>query len=288
MLNTCMLTDIKTIKQLCAKYHLRPDKQYGQNFLIDKQVVRDIIDAAHICSTDTVIEIGAGVGTLTSALAQKAEHVYAFEIDARLYPVLEKTASHKNVEIIKENIVHTRAGLEQIIARTNGNYKIVANIPYSITGQLVRIFLELQSPPERVVVMVQKEVAERITARPGKMSVLSVAAHYYAHPHIVRVVPASAFYPAPRVASAVIAWTPHRTYEKGTDEAFFSVARAGFMHPRKLLKNNLIKIFEKKETPAAPLSVALCMKRAGLKETARPGDLTVEEWMRLSTCLKAV
>lgn len=282
MYSIIMLTNIKTIKQICARCHIKPDKNFGQNFLIDESVLQDIVNAAELQKTDTIIEIGAGIGTLTSALAEKAGHVYAFEVDARLYPVLQETVPQKNVEIIKENILQTRARFEQIIARANGNYKIVANIPYSITGILVRLFTELVPPPARTVVMVQKEVAERITARAGKMSMLGVAMQYYSNPKLVRVVPRNAFYPAPKVDSAVIAWEPRRAYSQTTDEPFFRLVRAGFVHPRKMLKNNLMESYKNK---VSPVDLSACMRKSQIKGTARPGDLTVKDWLSLFTCL---
>ncbi|KKU06523.1 MAG: Ribosomal RNA small subunit methyltransferase A [Candidatus Magasanikbacteria bacterium GW2011_GWA2_45_39] len=292
-----MLTDLKTIKQICARHHLKPDKNFGQNFLIDENVLQDIVDAAEIQKTDTIIEIGAGVGTLTSALAKRAGQVYAFEVDERLYPVLQETVSQKNVEIIKENILQTRVRWEQIILSSGrvqrslgngalcmaGNYKIVANIPYSITGILLRLFTELVVPPARAVLMVQKEVAERITARPGKMNMLSVVVQYYTVPELIRAVPGNAFYPSPKVDSAVLAWRPQRTYNTQVDEPFFRLVRAGFLHPRKMLKNNLISAW-KDRVEASKITQVLSVTH--IPERARPGDLTVENWLNLCETLR--
>lgn len=273
-----MLTNLKTIKQLCARHHIKPDKNFGQNFLIDERVLQDIVRAAEIQKTDTVIEIGAGIGTLTSALAERAGHVYAFEVDERLFPLLRETVPYENVEIIKENILQTRARLDQIIARANGNYKIVANIPYSITGILVRLFTELVPPPTRTMIMVQKEVAERIMAHAGKMSVLGVAVQYYAAPELIRVVSRSAFFPEPKVNSAVLAWNPRRTYNHQKDEPFFRFVRAGFTHPRKMLKNNLAEAYKDKATW---IDFCACLCKNRIKDTARPGDLMVEDWLNV-------
>ncbi|MBI5229856.1 MAG: ribosomal RNA small subunit methyltransferase A [Candidatus Magasanikbacteria bacterium] len=289
-----MLTNITTIKQICARHRLKPDKNFGQNFLIDETVLQDIVDAVEIQKTDTIIEIGAGVGTLTSELAKRAGRVYAFEVDERLYPVLQETTPQKNVEIIRENILQSRARLEQIILsagraqrslgndarRLVGNYKIVANIPYSITGILLRLFTELVPPPERAVLMVQKEVAERATARRGKMSMFSVAVQYYTVPELIRTVPRSAFYPAPKVDSAVLAWRPRRIYNPQTDEPFFRLVRAGFTHPRKMLKNNLASAWKDRFDA---LKITQILSAAHIPEHARPGDLTVDDWLRFST-----
>lgn len=280
-----MLTNLKTIKHICARHHIKPDKNFGQNFLIDESVLQDIVSAAELQRTDTVIEIGAGIGTLTAALAEKAGRVYGFEVDARLYPVLKETVSQQNVEIVKENILETRARLKDIIEQSKGNYKIVANIPYSITGILVRLFIELVPPPSRVVVMMQKEVAERIIARAGSMSILAAAVQYYAAPKFVRLAPKTAFYPAPKVESAVIAWESRRAYNKDSDEPFFRLVRAGFIHPRKMLKNNLVSAWKDKTDI---LKIAHALSVAHIPERARPGDLTVDDWLRLSTCLNTL
>lgn len=277
-----MLTNLKTIKQICARHHIKPDKNFGQNFLVDESVLQDIVNAAELQKTDTVIEIGAGIGTLTSALAEKAGRVYAFEVDARLYPVLQETVPQKNVEIIKENILQSPARFASIIKNANGNYKIVANIPYSVTGVLLRLFMELVPPPKRTVVMVQKEVAERMTARAGKMSMLAVAVQYYTKPELIRVVPRNAFYPVPKVDSAVIVWEPRRAYSQTTDELFFRFVRVGFAHPRKILKNNLMENFKDRVVPP---DLSVCMRKSRIKDTARPGDLMIDDWTRLSTCL---
>lgn len=277
-----MLTDLKTIKHLCSRYHLKPDKSFGQNFLINENVLHDIIRAADIKPTDIILEIGAGIGTLTNALAQHAQTVYAFEIDERLYPLLQETVQDKNVQIIKENITQTRVKLESIIYQSKGNYKIVANIPYNITGLLTRIFLELNPAPKKVVLMVQKEVAERIVAPLGKMSMLSIAVAYYAKPKLIKIVSKTSFFPSPKVDSALLEWVPYRTYSKTVDKAFFSLVRAGFIHPRKMLKNNFVSVYAKQANTAL---ITLCMSKAGIKETARPGDLSVDKWIDLETCL---
>lgn len=287
-----MLTDIKTIKQICIRHRIKPDKNFGQNFLVDERVLQDIVSAAKLQKTDTVIEIGAGLGTLTSALAEKASRVYAFEVDEHLYPILQETVPQKNVEIVKENIVQTRARLEQIILSSygaqsssssskrhfSGNYKIVANIPYSITGILLRLFTELVPPPMRTVVMVQKEVAERVCARAGKMNMLAAAVQYYAAPELIRVVSRNSFFPAPKVNSAVLAWNPRRIYNQQKDEPFFRFVRAGFTHPRKMLKNNLAEAYKDK---AARIDFCVCLCKNRIKDTARPGDLMVEDWLNL-------
>ena len=183
-------------------FNLRADKRLGQNFLVDEQIVKQIIAAAELSAEDTVLEVGPGIGTLTQALAETGAQVVAVELDRRLLPVLAKTlAGYDNIEIINEDILQ----LDIRKAVPQENFKVVANLPYYITTPIIFNLLEQKLPMERLVAMVQKEVAERMVAKPGgkDYGALSVAIQYYTEPAIAFVVPPASFVPPPSVDSAV-------------------------------------------------------------------------------------
>ena len=252
----------------------------GQNFLKDKAIVEKIISSANLRTDDFVLEIGPGKGVLTEELIKHAGHVIAVEIDPLLSKLLSKNLSNKkNIEIIKGDIL--KLNLEKIVARYGlraTEYKIIANIPYYITSPIIRLFLESQLPPEEMVLMVQKEVAERIVAKPGDMSILSVSVQYYAEPEILFTVPRSAFDPAPEVDSAVIKVVCRKQQVASKEETkkFFKIVKAGFAAKRKTLINNLSASLQlDKEI------VAEKIKNVGLKPTARAQELSIEVWKKL-------
>lgn len=230
------LTSPKIIKEFLLKYDTRASKRLGQNFLIDKNILRKIIESADIKPTYTIIEVGPGIGTLTQALAEKSGRVIAVEKDEKMIKILKETLKdYKNVEIIHGDILKTTK--LQI-----SNYKVVANIPYYLTSPLIRKFLERPNgypeSPESMVLMLQKEVAQRICAKPPNMSILAVSAQFYANAKIISYVSKNCFLPAPKVDSAVIKIIPHNKYNMPAD-LFFKIVKAGFSHPRKQLLNNL-------------------------------------------------
>lgn len=257
---------------------IKPKKSLGQNFLIDQEVVKKIIIGANLKSTDVVLEIGPGKGVLTESLASKCQKVIAVEIDQTLIPVLEnRFKNNKKVEIIHGDIL----GMDlksQVTSLNLDGYKLIANIPYYITSLIIRKFLECEMPPKEMILMVQKEVAERIVAKPGKMSILAVSVQYYASAEILFGVPKTAFDPVPEVDSAVIRITYNAkriTHEEA--EQFFCIVRAGFCAKRKTLANNLAnslhierKIAEEK------------LAQVGIASNARAQELSVEDWEKLS------
>ncbi|MBU0596905.1 ribosomal RNA small subunit methyltransferase A, partial [Patescibacteria group bacterium] len=219
------------LKQLCEKYQLRPSKQYGQNFLISESVIEKIIKAGDLKKNDTVVEIGPGFGVLTFAMAPLVKRVIAFEIERRLDEYWQKNKS-ENVEIIWGDALKrlTAYGL-----RLKPGYKVVANLPYQITSQVLRVLLEQENKPESITVMVQKEVGERIVAKPGDMSLLALSVQYYGEPKIITKVSKGNFWPEPKVDSAVFTISKISRVSKFTDEEFFRIARAGFANKRKQL-----------------------------------------------------
>jgi len=255
-----------TLKQLCATYGLSPSKLYGQHYLISEKPITAILRAADLSPTDTVVEVGPGFGVLTLPLASACGTVVAFEIEQTLKAYWNDVMRvHPNIQVVWGNVLRTIEHLPK------GPYKVVANVPYQITSQLFRTFLEAEIQPERIVVMIQKEVAERILAKKGDMNLLALSIQYYGTPHIIMQVPKGAFWPSPKVDSAVIAIT-HIHRDAGADP-FFRIARAGFSSKRKQLWRN---VAEGLSLPAHDVKTALDM-HAG-SATVRPEDLSIDEW----------
>src|SRR3989344_2057421 len=229
------LTSPKEIKGLLSKYETRPSKGLGQNFLIDKNILEKIIESADLKSGDTVLEVGPGIGTLTKELAQKAGKVIVVEKDQKMIEILKETlavfsaqggsaSGGKNIEIIQGDILKLSPK-----PYTLNPYKVVAKIPYYLTSPLIRKFLEQENPPQEIILMIQKEVAQRICAKPPNMSLLAVSVQFYAEPKIISFVPKSCFLPAPKIDSAIIKITPRApsSHEfaraRGSQEFFFKV-----------------------------------------------------------------
>lgn len=262
-------------RQLLKRYQVSTKKRLGQHFLVDPNVLDRILDAAELSPTDTVIEVGPGLGLLTLALAARAGRVIAIEVDRQLIPVLGETlAGRTNVELVPADILTVDPA-----QLAGGPYLVVANLPYYITSPVLRHFLEAARQPERLVVMVQKEVADRIVAKPGALSLLAVSVQVYGTPRIVTVAPPSAFLPPPEVASAVLRIDVHPAplVPAGEREWFFKVVNAGFSHPRKQLHNALSQAlwFE-------PGGATAALETARIDPMRRAQTLSIEEWRRLA------
>lgn len=275
------------IKALLRELELRPRKRLGQNFLTDRGVLKQILAAAEISSEDDVLEIGAGLGMLTEALAERAQRVVAVEVDEGLVAILRaRLESLPNVRVVLGDIL----SLDIANLMREGNapeaspYKVVANIPYYITSAVLRHILEASVRPQLIVLMVQKEVAQRVVAGPGQMSLLAVSVQFYGLPRLVARVPARAFYPAPKVDSAIVRIDPHRQLpiEDGEIAAFFEVVRAGFAQRRKQLRNALAHGLS---LPRDDVSRA--MGRAGIEERRRAQSLSLADWVALHRALNA-
>lgn len=254
---------------------LRPRKRLGQNFLRDRAILDRIVAAADVGPEDAVLEVGPGTGSLTAALAARAARVVAVELDDNLFALLESEfASTRNVEL-----VHADALSVDPCSIFPGSYKVVANIPYYITGPIVRHFLESRCPPEIMALMVQREVGMRMTAKPGDLSLLGVSVQWYADPKIVARVPAGAFYPPPKVDSVVVRIKPRPTGERGRlTEPFFEVARAGFSTRRKQLVNAISRGLGIDRDRALRL-----LTEAGIEPSRRAETLSLDEWERLAS-----
>lgn len=267
-------------RELLRRYGLHARKSLAQHFLIDEEALATILDAADLGPGDTVIEVGPGLGVLTEELASRAGRVIAVELDGRLATALqERLASHDNVSIINGDILKVDpGGLMGYDSVPPSGYKVVANLPYYITSLVLRRFLEAHQPPETMVIMVQREVAETIAAAPGGMSLLSVSVQFFGEPSIVGIIPAASFHPPPTVDSAILKITATESHRLAvTDQAgFFKLVRAGFKATRKQLANSLANGLIRPRDEVLPL-----LEEAGIDPKRRPGTLTVDEWIRL-------
>lgn len=262
---------------------LKAKKSLGQNFLKDESVLRRIIEAAKISSEDIVLEIGPGQGALTELLVEKCKKVIAIELDDRLIPVLqEKFKDTGNVEIIHDDILKINLPKlleEKLKASEAKSYKLVANIPYYITAPIIRLLLETKFPPSEMILMVQKEVAERICAKAGEMSILAVSVQFYADPEYLFTVPKESFDPVPQVESAILRIARNNNQETITKEdvkKFFRIVKAGFSAKRKTLGNNLASSLQldKKEVEEK-------LEGLGFSKNTRAQELGVEDWKKL-------
>jgi 16S rRNA (adenine1518-N6/adenine1519-N6)-dimethyltransferase len=269
------LTNVRELRNMLYAHAMRPNKSFGQNFLIDRSVLMQIVDAAEIDPTEQVLEVGAGTGVLTRELAQRARRVVAVELERDMLALLAKTTgTYANVELVARNLLY----LDPTEIFGAEAYKLVANLPYYITAPTFRHFLESANPPRLVVVMVQQEVAQRIVARPGDLSLLAVSIQFYGQPRIVAHVPARAFYPAPKVDSAILridvnAETPLTLAER---DSFFKVVQAGFSERRKQLHNALTSGLHRKNE-----DVRAWLAAAHIDISRRAETLSIEEWLRL-------
>jgi 16S rRNA (adenine1518-N6/adenine1519-N6)-dimethyltransferase len=261
---------------------LHPQKKWGQNFLADPRILESIADAAQVESEDVILEIGPGLGHLTRVLARRAGRVVAVEIDRELAAKLTADfADTSDVQIVHGDILQ----FEPIKLLKAGDdparsvpFKIVANLPYYITSAVLRHILQAAYKPRIVVVMVQREVARRIVAQPPQMSLLAVSVQFFARAQIVRTIAAGAFYPRPKVDSAVVRLDvfEHPLLADQGAERFFEIVRAGFGERRKQLRNSLAR-----GLVLDPDAVAAALSRAHIDPTRRAETLTLAEWRAL-------
>jgi len=307
------------VHRLLEQWDLRPSKGLGQNFLVDPAALDKIVAAAELTPDDVVLEVGAGLGTLTRRLAQEAGRVVAVELDQRLIPVLESVlADLDNVTLVQGDILELDptvlvnqgsgsreqgAGIREQgpASRDHGprttdhgprisiqpptfnlQYKVVANLPYYITSAVLRHLLEAALKPQRMVLTVQREVAERIVAKPGQMSLLAVSVQFYGQPRLLFRVKPGSFYPSPEVESAVVRVDLHSTPPVPVEEtaAFFRVVRAGFAQRRKQLRNTLAAGLKQ-----PPEEVADRLREVGVDPRQRAEALSLEEWARVAHVL---
>jgi 16S rRNA (adenine1518-N6/adenine1519-N6)-dimethyltransferase len=266
-----------------SRLNVRAAKALGQHFLIDHRVLSTIVEAAELSTTDTVVEVGPGLGILTQELVDRAGAVVAVEVDVELARALGKhLPGRTNLRIVNSSILDFSP--EELLTdlavrgKPPASYKVVANLPYYIAAPTLRHFLEASVRPELMVVMVQKEVGESIAAGPGSMSLLGISVQVYGTPRVVGIVPARCFYPRPKVKSAIVRIDVHPKPALPVEEipVFFDVVRAGFSSPRKQLRNSLSVGLD---VPAA--EARRLLEAAGIAPERRPQTLSVSEWAAL-------
>lgn len=272
--------------EILQKYQFRMQKKYGQNFLIDANILTKIVEAAQITKEDTVLEIGPGIGTMTQYLAEAADRVVAVEIDRELIPILEETLSpYDNVTLLCADIL--KVDLIKLVNENGGGpFKVVANLPYYITTPIIMSLFESHMPLSSITVMVQSEVADRMRTGPGtkEYGALSLAVQYYAKPEIVARVPASCFTPRPNVDSTVVRLVKHEkppAYAQDEDW-LFTVIRASFHQRRKTLANGLANAVG---LGISRGQVEAVLEEMGLQKMVRGETFTLERFAELSNRL---
>jgi len=276
------LNSKKEIKNLFKKHSIYPSKDLGQNFLIKEKVFLDILKCSDILKKDTIIEIGPGIGNLTRFLSEKAKRVIAIEKDKKMIEILEETLKDKkNVQLFKKDILKTKISRFDL-----KNYKVVANLPYYITSPIIRKFLEERKKPEILVLMLQKEVAQRICASPPNMSILSVSVQFYGKPEIFSYVSKESFWPSPKVESAILKIIPQKERKVDSD-LFFKIVKTGFSHPRKQLVNNLLALpFNDDSIKLNKEKIKGWLLKNNIQPERRAESLNVEDWIKLTKTFK--
>ncbi|MFA6963287.1 MAG: 16S rRNA (adenine(1518)-N(6)/adenine(1519)-N(6))-dimethyltransferase RsmA [Patescibacteria group bacterium] len=296
------LTDKEQLTKYLKSKGLLAKQSLGQNFLVDREVLEKIVEAAEIKTSDTVIEVGPGLGTLTEELILRAGKVIAIEKDDKLAKLLSSQFCHPELDS-GSSIVNLDSGSQAAVRNDNlvvlnsdilavnvpeltggKPYKVVANIPYYITAKIIKLFLTSENKPESIVLLVQKEVAERICAKPGQLSILALSVQAFGEPEIVSVVKRDSFFPAPAVDSAILRIRIQNSefrIQPEDERELFRLIHIGFASKRKTLINNLsagLRIDKK--------AIADIIKSIGLGENARAQELSLEEWKKLSLILK--
>jgi len=273
-------TNLKNLKKQLKERGIRPLKKLGQNFLINEKAADKFIEALQLSKEDVVVEAGSGTGFLTEKLSQRAKTVIAIEKDEKMVEISKENLKNlKNIKFIKGDI------LKESDKEISGvsSYKLCGNIPYYITSALIRKFLECEKKPESMVLIIQKELAQRITASPPKMSMLAVSVQFYSKPKTITYVSKKNFWPSPKVDSAILRITPLINAGKKPINAdlFFKIVKAGFSHPRKKILNNLSKVLKlnKEETK-------LQLIKNSIDPGRRAETLNIEEWKRLTKSFK--
>lgn len=272
----------KEIKELLKESKIAPSRGFGQNFLVSQRILKKIIELSGVSKKDVVLEIGPGTGNLTLELAKNAKMVIAVEKDPRIIPVLKKILKgFKNVEIIQGDILKIIPPQEKYWWGVK-NYKVVANIPYYLTSPLIRKLLETENRPSEIILMVQKEVAQRICAQPPKMNLLAVSVQFYARPKILAYVSKKSFWPRPKVDSAIIRIVPREKQQEISDkDLFFKIVRAGFSQPRKQIVNNLSNGLKWGKE-----DIKGWLLKNNIKPSLRPENLTILDWQNLAKSYK--
>jgi len=281
--------DRDQLKKELNKLSLRANKFLGQNFLVDQKVVEDMIEATDLKESDTVLEVGPGLGILTEEIAKKNCKVLAIEKDKNLIPYLKnKFKNFKKLKIIegdilKLNIKELSSRYRELSSWFAAEYKIIANLPFYLTSHFLRVFLEYANKPSLMVLLMQKEVAERVTAQYKNRSILSVSCELYSRPEIVRQVSSKAFYPRPEVDCAIVKFEVFKKpkYEIKDLKLFFKIVKAGFSARRKQIHNNISSGLLISSEDAKSI-----LEKANIDSTRRAQTLSLEEWVELYKLLE--
>jgi len=270
------LTSKRVIKNLLKKCKVFPSKRLGQIFLTDKVILRKFIKIANVQPKDTILEIGPGIGNLTKKLAIEANKVIAIEKDRKMIEILKETLKNfKNIGLIAGDILKVDLKIYNLKPKT---YKVVANLPYYIVAPTIRKFLESQNPPKEMVLIVQKEVAQKICAKVPKMNLLAVSVQFYANPEINSFIPKKSFWPQPKVDGAILKISNIKNQKlKINKDLFFKIVRAGFSHPRKQLVNNLSK-----ELKVEKEKIKDWLLKNKIQPTQRAETLSIQDWKNLA------
>ena len=267
------LTNTQELKLLLERNSLFLSKKMGQNFLIDRSALEKIVTAGNLSKEDIVIEVGAGIGTLTLELSKRAKKVIAIEKDKNFIPLLKETIKgRKNIEVVNEDILSYKIKTK--------DYKVIANVPYCITSPIIRKFLGEENPPKLLVLTVQKEVAQRIIAKPPKTNLLAVSVQFFAKPKIISHISPCSFYPQPKVTSSILSIIPYNKEYKDLQKNFFFLAKTGFSHPRKQLSTNFHN-FRGKEKEKLTFLLEK-MEILNIDKRRRAETLSIEEWIILA------
>ena len=266
------LTNILALKKLLRTYGAWPNKDLGQHFLTDKNVLEKMIETADISRNDVVVEVGPGIGIMTKELAKRAKKVYAIEIDPKIAEILSTICiQYPNLKIV-------RGDIRDFSPKGIGRYKVVANLPYYITSHVIKKFLEEKNKPETITILIQREVAERICAKPGRMSILAVAVQFYGIPEVKELVSPLAFFPSPKVYSAILKIRVFKEplFEDVDAKIFFRLVKAGFGEKRKMLANSISGGLGIEKELAEKL-----LKGAGVEPMLRAERLSLDDWRRI-------
>lgn len=277
----------RQVEEICRKYDIKPTKDKGQNFLLNQEVINSIISASAVNKYDQVIEIGPGLGILTEKLVKNAKFVIAVELDLKIFRFLKaKFLDVKNLKLVQDDIL--KLNINDLVS---GDYKIVANLPYNITSFFLKKFLTAPNKPKDLTLLLQKEVAERICAKPGAMSLLAISVQLYGEPEIIEVVDRKDFWPSPKVDSAIIKISAIKNqvavdnfFSGGVTEKFFwQIVKIGFASKRKQLHNNLASGLK-----IPSMEVKKILNQANFDEKTRAQSLGVDDWLKLCQLLVVI
>lgn len=266
------LGDIRKIKEILSMYGASPNTDLGQHFLVEKKYLEQIIEAADLSGKELVLEIGPGMGVLTRELSKRAREVVAIEVDPKMVEIL-KTICLKCTNLTVKNL-----DVRNFDPTGIGDYSIIANLPYYLTSHILRKFLEEKNKPKEMVLLVQKEVAERICATPNRMSLLAISIQFYGSVKMIGVVPREAFYPTPQVSSAIVKIITYKTplFSDVDPGKFFDLVKSGFGEKRKQLANSLLGF-----GPYSKEEIIEKLKKSGINPERRAETLSLAEWRTL-------